>query len=311
MSKITYLSITRTFFQKDIAQLNDNIKLFLAVLKNTNDENYLANLEKGIEKMNNDIKDFQAKIKTRVTELQSQDFKSAQNAYGNFVTSFQQTEKIFTNAISEAKQFVDTKIKLGLSLENKIGESLLKLDDKVSKIPLEDIPESATINLLTTSYRIDGDKLYLKAVIGKKEPNEIDVKERTIEFIPINLYLIGWHSTIKPTLIFVDNLSISTKKQFQLAPSYSVLFKHGSRKKANFNEYFKFGLGVNMATLEFNNDNTPEIGIGLVVSNFKDYLQMGLGRNLAEDNWYWFFGLRLPFLGIDFNGGPKTEISNQ
>lgn len=60
-----------------------------------------------------------------------------------------------------------------------------------------------------------------------------------------------------------------------------------------------------MATLDFNSDNNPEVGIGVVVSVFKDYLQVGYGRNIGIDKYYWFLGICLPFLGINFNGNPK------
>ncbi|HKC69863.1 MAG TPA: hypothetical protein VKG26_16625, partial [Bacteroidia bacterium] len=78
-------------------------------------------------------------------------------------------------------------------------------------------------------------------------------------------------------------------------------------KSSFYNNFIDMGVGLNMATLNFNNNNTIEIGIGFVVSAFKDYLQVGYGRNVSVDQSYWFFGIRLPFTGFNLNGNPKVS----
>jgi hypothetical protein len=153
----------------------------------------------------------------------------------------------------------------------------------------------------------------LKAVIGKQPPGTDAAEEITIEYFPIGLYQIELHSTISALILFVDNVSseFPSKSQFQLAPSYSVLFKYGSRKHTAYNQFFKVGAGVNMSTLDFNNDNNYEIGIAFVMSTFRDYLQVGLGRNMNQDKNYWFLGIKLPFMGLDLTGGAKTSNGNK
>ena len=76
-----------------------------------------------------------------------------------------------------------------------------------------------------------------------------------------------------------------------------------------YNKYFTPGIGVNVSTLDFNNDNTPEIGIGLTAAFFKDYLQIGYGRNMASDDNFWLFGLRLPLFGWATTGVDSAPTS--
>jgi hypothetical protein len=292
--------------KNEVAKLEANIKSFIEVVKNTDDPDYFRNILNGIRDLSQNVLEFQQNTESRISELKNGTLHSAKIAFGDFKSAYDSSKKIVTDEIAAVKAFFDSQAQLHISTTEKIQESLLKLGEEVKKIPLENIPGKTTLNLLTT-VRKDGDKLHLKAVLGKPSDDETS-EEETIEFIPIGLYQIGLHSSIKAVLLFVDNTSaeFAVKKQFQLNPSYSVLFKWGSRKNSSYNNFIDFGLGANMATLDFNNDNTPEIGVGIVVSAFKDYLQAGYGRNMASDDNYWFWGIRLPFIGVNLSGSPKV-----
>lgn len=299
--------------KNDLSQLYLSIFTLIEIAQNISDPEYFPNVVKGVQELIQTTSSIQNDLQTTIADLKNQELQTAKQAFNQVIVSYDLTKLEIEKLIKDFKNFQDSKAELNLSITEKIHEAFLKFEDAVKKIPLADIPEETTLNLLTSGGRKVGDKLYLKAVLGKQPPDKMDSEEKTIEFIPIGLYQIGLHSSIKAALLFVDNTSaqFQSKKQFQLDPSYSVLFKYGSRKHNNYNNFLEIGAGVNIATLDFNNDNIPEIGIGLVASAFKDYLQVGYGRNMASDQWYWFFGIRLPFLSVNLAGSPKMNLEDK
>ena len=46
------------------------------------------------------------------------------------------------------------------------------------------------------------------------------------------------------------------------------------------------GVGLNLAALDFDKDDTPELGVGLVISAFRDILQAGVGYDVGEAQTY-------------------------
>ncbi len=54
------------------------------------------------------------------------------------------------------------------------------------------------------------------------------------------------------------------------------------------------GLGINMSLLDFDNDDTMELGFSGVVTLLRDMVQVGAGVNLTLNESFWFLGLRLP-----------------
>ncbi|MEO5571940.1 MAG: hypothetical protein ABIT08_16280 [Bacteroidia bacterium] len=294
--------------QADISQLESDIQHLIADAKNTDDPDYISKLKTGIYNLIQKVTTVKSSVEKTISEIKTSFSPSAWSAYNDFENAFNSGKDTLISIITQTKNFFETQIQSNLDITQNINESLLKLDNEVKKLPLENIPDETRLNLLTSAHRKEGDKLYLKAVVGKQPPGTETADEKTIDYIPIGLYQIALHSTINAVLLFVDNLSAEypAKTQFQLDPSYSVLFKLGSRKHTAYNNFFEIGAGLNMATLDFNNDNTPEIGVGVVVSTFKDYLQVGVGRNMTIDQYYWFLGIRLPFLGVDLTGAAKN-----
>ena len=61
------------------------------------------------------------------------------------------------------------------------------------------------------------------------------------------------------------------------------------------------GVGLHLAALDFDGDDSPELGVGGVLSVFRDYLQVGYGFDFSENRWYGFFGLGVP-LSLLANG---------
>ena len=300
--------------REEITKFVASVDLLITYAKDVKRPDYVKNLAESIIQAYNDFQVLDESLKKSVERLKNLGIAGDFNtALTDLNTSYSAGKKVISEEINSVRLFFDSKNQLQINLTEKISESLLKLGDEVSKLPLDNIPDQTTLDLKRTVYRQDGDRLIFKAVLTKSSPENDKQEEKTIDYTSIGLYQIGLHNSIQAVLILADNLSgqFESKKQFQFDPSYSVLFKWGNRRSSFYNDFVEFGFGLNMATLDFNNDNTPEVGIGLVFSAFKDYLQAGYGRNFGSDQNYWFFGIRLPFLGVNFNGKPKVVPADQ
>ncbi|MCX6168190.1 MAG: hypothetical protein NTX65_02545 [Ignavibacteriales bacterium] len=181
----------------------------------------------------------------------------------------------------------------------------LEFTDKVKFMLMEDIPDATEIDLRNTGQRSAGDEIHFKATVENKSdenqtPITIELERRSC-----TMYQIGLHSQLSAGVVFLDainNSATKLTKQFQAAPSYSLLFKWGTRRSYIYNKFWNVGVGINIAAPDFNLDSTPEIALGIMATTALDYLQLGFGRNLGVDAWYWFFGLRLPVGSITLTG---------
>jgi hypothetical protein len=287
----------------------NSVDLLMTNLKKMDQSDYLKTLTESIAELRSDYINLKKSVDDLITNQQTNTIPELKLAIDNFKKGLESGQKVIDNDLIDFKNFIETSLLTEIGITKKIDESLLKLADEVSKLPLDNIPNQTMLDLKKTVVRKNGDRLFFKAVLTKASSEKEKQEEKTIDYTSIGLYQIGLHNSIQATMILVHNLSgkFKSEKQFQFAPSYSVLFKNGSRKSSFYNDFLDFGLGVNVATLDFNKDDNPEVGLGLVVSSFKDYLQLGCGRNFGVDQNYWFFGIRLPLLG--FNIDRKLDIS--
>ncbi|MEZ4959560.1 MAG: hypothetical protein R2830_07075 [Saprospiraceae bacterium] len=192
-------------------------------------------------------------------------------------------------------------------------EATEKISEKIKRLGYSQIPQQAFIDLTESGFRENGDKLHIKAVIwresgGQEVPMTIDERIFTVQ-------QIGVYSVVKPLLLlanpFDDNSpNVDLGGKFQFAPSYSILFKVGSRKSSAFNNFWSPGIGFNFAATDFNTDGTPEFGAGLELSLIRDYLAAGLGYNFGADEPYFYFGFRLPFGAVPLPLFNNVEIQD-
>jgi len=124
------------------------------------------------------------------------------------------------------------------------------------------------------------------------------------------MFQVGIHSQLSAGVIFLDpfnkNNNIKLAKQFQAAPSYSLLFKWGCRSSYMYNKFWDVGVGINVSAPDFDMNNVPEIGLGVIATTALDYLQIGVGRNMGIETWYWFFGLKLPIGSVTLTSDANT-----
>lgn len=216
----------------------------------------------------------------------------------------QKIKDIIDKEVGDFKRLLDKIKSIKNSLTTVREQYDLKLGDKVDSLLLDNIPPNGIVDLKFSGPRQEGDEIAFIAVLEKQSADGTeDPKSRTIARQSMMMFKI-LKLEMNLGLIFANPLTkeadymdkgITLTKSFQAAPSYSILFKPGSRKSIFYNKYIRFGIGINVSALDFNQDSTYELGLGLVLSGFKDYVQLGFGRNMEIDSWYWFFGLNLPF----------------
>lgn len=172
-----------------------------------------------------------------------------------------------------------------------IAEGSMEYTDKVLRHDLSRLPAETRVDLKTTGRREPGDAVVVRLSAGR----EAAQGARDLERRDLRLYPVLWHTDVAVSLIFANpSGEMGLSSDFQAAPSYSVLLKRGSRGNTFVNELLTPGIGLNIAALDFNVDQTMEFGVGMTLSLFRDYLQFGGGYNVNESRSYWFFGLAFP-----------------
>ncbi|MBC7892478.1 MAG: hypothetical protein H7Y12_09715 [Sphingobacteriaceae bacterium] len=183
----------------------------------------------------------------------------------------------------------------------------LQFGTQVRRFALDSLPGSTAFSLLTTGRRSEGDYVLVKVQAETASARPIDLAAEQI-----HLFKVVPHVETVAGIIFAapyhPNQTQLTRR-FQTMPSYSVLVRglidrNRRRKSIAYHNLMDVGIGLNAASLDFNKDDVPELGLGLVVSVFRDYIQAGTGYNIHNDNPYWFFGIRLPlpFLNLSSSG---------
>lgn len=166
------------------------------------------------------------------------------------------------------------------------------LNDKVNRLAFAEIPDESKVDLTKTGRRANGDKVTIEASLQMPKSDPQPIFSQTITVQQIALY-----SEVKVGLILANpepDLA-EQKHQFFFAPSYSVVFKWGSRKSHFYNNFLNIGLGANFSSPDFDYDGIPEFAAAATVSTFKDFLSVGYGYNFGQDAPFWFVGFRIPF----------------
>jgi hypothetical protein len=215
-----------------------------------------------------------------------------------YIAGFKSMEAIAKN---KAEEFL-----VGRALDIKA----LEFGNDVYKLTLANLPESTELDLINTGVRNDGDRLALKMAVSDKsssKPVILDTRE-------IYLFRVLPHVISTVGVVFADPLAnTAIKTQFQMAPSYNILFKGIGDQKARrrsviYNRLFDWGFGLHLAAPDFDKDDVPELTAGVVVSCLHDYLQSGFAFNLFTGDPYWFFGLRFPIPTFSMGAASKVQV---
>lgn len=168
-----------------------------------------------------------------------------------------------------------------------INTEALAFGQEVLKLDITTLPHQTEVSLLTSGVRSPGDGIVIKIATGRKNELPCD-----LETPQIQLYRVS--SFLKTVGGLIYARSISKDRPFEFGPAYNVLFSWGSRTSPSINTLWTPGIGLNLSALDFNNNESPELGLSLVFSLLRDYIQFGGGVNVQEEEFFGFFGLSLP-----------------
>ena len=297
----------KTIFQ-DIKNLDSDIKQF-----NSEIESRLKYYESIFTLKDFQITQFLAQAKSDIDFISKEEGPKLLNKMKQIESSINNLDDVVLNSTGEiksafikfthllssdidllaasAKQNIDN-ILLGKPLD----VSALKFGEKVYKLAFASLPEKTDLDLYDSGIREEGDRIVLKMMImgQNKKENLLDSKE-------IYLFKVLPHIETTAGIVFADPFkSTSISTDFQMAPSYNILFKgfldeKRRRKSVVYNRIVDWGFGLHISAPDFNKDDVPELGAGIVVSTLNDYVQTGVAYNIFEGVPYWFFGLRMPF----------------
>lgn len=169
-----------------------------------------------------------------------------------------------------------------------------QISRKIRHLRPNEIPEQFTFRLSQTGRRANGDQIELVAFAKLPDAEEpLLLETRHFRLQQISLYSEAKVMVTLANPIGSDNINL--KSEFQFAPSYSVLFRWGSRSSPMWNDFWNIGIGLNFAAPDFDLDGIPEFGAGLVVSTVKDFVSGGISYNFGVGSPYYFVGFRVPF----------------
>ena len=242
---------------------------------------------------------------TRAKNLRTEFTNRFENSAGNVKASVNSLAEVITDCSGVLEggleKLVDKARAVFTELTGfkKLNEAALELGEEVLKHDIDELPDKTTFFITKTGRRQSGDRILVRVAAG-----DHNGKKHVLEHRQFRLFQLLPHIRTVVGLIFADLPESETiDSKFQLSASYSILLKKGSRRSMGFNRTFSPGIGLNVAALDFDHDDVPEIGLGLVGSIFRDYIQGGFGYNVYRDESYWFFGLRIPLSlsAITFN----------
>lgn len=213
----------------------------------------------------------------------------------------------FTDCKEKLQQDLDNLHKIRRNLLNAFGGARAAaqaghiVGDKVRRLPVDLIPEESTIDLRQTGMRANGDQVSIRATLILEE-NGRETGKKRLEEIMFNLQQVGLYSIVKPMLLLANpltqNANVRLERKYQFAPSYSLLFKWGSRRSKAFNQFWSPGFGFNFSSTDFDANSVPEFGAALEFTFLRDYLATGLGYNFGADASFFFVGFRLPIASV-------------
>lgn len=189
--------------------------------------------------------------------------------------------------------------------------SVQQLTGNLFSLSLNQLPTKGYIDLKTTGVRENGDELVIKLISIRKDELGKDIAQ-TIDAVTLELHQTDFYSESNISIILASPIGVSDdvklqKNKFQFAPSASLLLKYGYKHR--FWNKVSPGLGLVIATPDFNLDGTPEVSYGGILTLFNNVLSVGKAYNTKTNSPFWFFGVSIPLfnIGLPFGGNVQTQ----
>jgi hypothetical protein len=287
--------------------LTDRVQYYQAMVNSTPTDAtaFIARLQSDVATINSEFN----KMKELLTAFQSH----VPAASAEVKTQCANLIAIASGKISELANVLipDNLLRFGQQ-EKRLAQLALSFSDKVYSLALGAIPAEATTDLLYAGYRQPGDRVVIKMLVTNTNAKK-NVLEETHS---VTLYRILPHLEATVGVIFAHPLTATKiEKDVQMAPYYNVLFKgilgmsqKWKRNSALPNNLLDMNFGLHVSSPDFDKDDVPELGIGVVASTLKDYLQVGWAYNLFQGANYVFIGFRLPIPTMNLGGNNNGAI---
>jgi len=215
-----------------------------------------------------------------------------------FITTFDSC-KVELNADKDKILNIVHRLSSLFGHSKKAADSAGDLGDQIKRLSYDAIPTDSQFDLKGTGQRANGDQIRIRAILEEPAKAGAQPLRKTIEIKSFKVQQIGLYSRVRPLLLLANpigdgpNIDLAGKK-FQFAPSYSILFKFGSRTSKAINEIWQPSFGVNFGALDFNTDAVPEFSTALEFTFLRDYFSVGYGYNFGADAKYFMVGFRIP-----------------
>jgi hypothetical protein len=165
---------------------------------------------------------------------------------------------------------------------------VIRADGGTYEIPTHEMPQSwdsagQPIRIRLKRWAVEpGDKLHITV---HPRPGRSEAFER---YVAVERHGLGGDLSFPVLSVQRDGDHPGT---LGAGVSYTMKYVQAERTLLNH-----LGAGFNLSFLDFDPDQTIEIGLGLTVTFPDDLFQIGLGKNLAlkRDSGYYFLGINLP-----------------
>lgn len=179
-----------------------------------------------------------------------------------------------------------------------INSLTVQFTEEVKKLDIGDLPESTVMDIKNyAGYRQEGDNIILEMRAGKNNKDPFSLGKQYFTLMKMQPHIVT-----NTGLVFTNQIGSGNDGKYLASPGVSTVFKFGTNGKSTFyRKFLDFGIGVNLTTLNFSEENSIEVGAAIVGTAFSDYFQTGWGYNLTQGQFYWLIGFRIPFLSKEFD----------
>jgi hypothetical protein len=198
-----------------------------------------------------------------------------------------------------------------LAGSSRIDEATLAFSNQVFSLAFKDFPSQSITDLRSAGFRGEGDRVLIRLAISRGEGDNRLLRESK----DLRLYRILPHTESTVGVIFAHPLSTTAiQREFQMAPYFNLLFKgifgasqKWKRRSSLPNTLLDLSFGLHVSSPDFDKDDVPELGVGIVGSTLQDYLQFGWAYNVFTSTPYLYFGIRLPIPNLSSNANTRSS----
>jgi hypothetical protein len=238
------------------------------------------------------------KVGSQLPEISDQISETLKQKINEFITSmkskFLDDDKLL---IAYSKKMID--VVRAYKVLTTVKDSATNLSAKVTDLPLSKAV-GGRINIDDfCQQRARGDELKISASLRDKNDKKL-YEETHI----LTLRDFKWHIETQGFLAFVNpgsDENVTTQQNFLAAPGIAWYFKKDSKTMPALNELWTPGLGLAALALDFNDNDSFEIGLAVSATILKKLIHISYGWNLQTESDFFAIGINPLVLGKLFS----------